>query len=672
MLLTKANRRGKPLPVKGVPFTLRETRRDLSILKPLKAEYVNTLTLQDLTDCVGKDTAEIARVFIDYCAKLSFVGLVLTCAAKDVGYTLDRMKMFWDEVVGPYVVFPHITDEGKCVLIIDKTRLRLVRTLQLSLIPGTVPVYPIFVQLFSRVPAKGYNTFQYHVDDCMWHEVFNEPDLMEPHEFDGVSSELNDSNLVVKKEKDLEPLEVVHLPIIDENSHAWMLYCLCFRMAKYVSNKLVSFIIQSLPRPNNPGFRILENIGGLLELFASSAWEMHVGVKKSFTEPNSRDGSLYRILETFLLQRSGLPTKLLKQRGPRLYATKEAMECIACYCESNVLMDIEFKILLDIIGTSLTRHKDLAQNSVPLIGENKCYSAEESTGDIEPPAYYWYEFCFSDKVNLKRKTRMKLIRGISLESSGIPPTKFHRYMASKRCKAQHLRNYYKLLWKDLPKTHHCYTDMAPCPGRSAQSIQNFSEFLRMAEFASTAGFKKIKNIGDLSGDCNIDPYILTPCDHNYGNLPAVGVSIKNNRDKRHSPTEKELEREMIRFEDFLIVFSHPVVYGVNVSGVPKWVLQEAFAQHSSAYYDAIYEWLNDTKEKEKEKEIDDNDESVSSSDIINDLFEFLNDDNDDNNNNEEDDERNTKKRALVRGDGDEEDTRNTKKRSATRKQIQVV
>lgn len=612
-LIRNAPRANEPIDACKFPFHVRHV---MPTLKKIRVKYLESLSQDTLMEYIDETCAKITHLFMQHCASLSFVGVLIPYPTKDVGFTLNRMKRCWNEITGPYAIFPCVNDPSTCVLVIDKLRLRLVRSMMLSLIPGTIPVYPIFVQLFSRAPTKGYSVFQFSND--VWNEI---------------DPEKNEEDVVVKKEGGTSNSEVgekkrVYIPIIDENPHTWMLYSLCFRIARYVSNKTLKYIIKNMPKPHNPGFRIMGNIGRIIELFSNSAWDMHVEVKKSFTSSNAKENSIYRTIEAFLLQRSGVG-KLTsgKHREPRLCITRDAISIVLDFCEKDG-MTKEFAILIDIIQMSLQKCKKHSLDPIPLLGEYKCYQEEEETKDIEPPAYYWYQFCFSGKIDLKPTVRLKLLRSISLPSKGPPPSKYRRYMTSNHCKAQHLRDYYSSLWKNMEKTHPCYTEMDLCPGRSAEMIKTFSDFLRMAEFVSAVNLVDIENIPDISGDCNVDPFLLTPTGGNYGNLPAVGIAIKENRARRKSPTKSELEKEIIRFEDFFVVFSQPEIKDADIANVPNWVLQEAHAQHPLAFYDAIKDWINEMDTCSPEKDI-----SV-------DMSIFMNCGNDD-------DERNTKKRAIV-------------------------
>lgn len=590
-LIREAKRESEPREVYNAPFNL---RNDMRTLKKTKVGYLKTLSSVILTERVGCICAKMARLFIEHCTTLSFVGVLIPCPAKDIGFTLDRMRKCWSDLAGPYITFPCVDDASKCVLIIDRLRLRLVRSIQLSLIPGTIPVYPIFVQLFSRVPTKGHTVFQLCENTRVWTEIRTETNNLE--------------NVIIKMEKETdesgvnEPEKIYSL-IIDENAHAWMLYGLCLRIVKYVSNKTLKFIIKNMPKPSNPGFRVMQNIGKIIELFSNSAWDMHTAIKNSFTKTETEGSSLYEALEAFLLQRSGVGIRIpgkrsgvgklisYKHKGSRLCVTRSAIDIILDFCERDK-MEEEYHILVDIIAKSLKKCNNNSADSIPLLGEYTCYEKETGTNDIEPPAYYWYQFCFSEKNDMKSEIRLKLIRSITIYSKGFPPTNYSRYMTSTQCKAQHLRDYYASFWENMKTTHPCYTEMHFCPGRSVEMIKAVSDFLRMAEFVSAVKSNTIDSIPDVSGECNVDPFLLTPAGSNYANLPAVGITTKEKRTKQCSPTKDELEKEIIRFEDFFAVFSPPKKENNDITNIPDWVLQEAHVQHPLVFYDAIKDWVN--------------------------------------------------------------------------------
>lgn len=635
-------------PSRSNPFTKTEIKRHAAIVT---VDYLSDLNYISLADELGRESAQRARAFINHCCRMSFVAAIVPCPARDVAFTLGRVAATWNEIPGPYAVFPRTTEgqHDSCVLIIDKDRLRLVRMLQLLLKPNSVPLYPIYAQIYSRVVTIGHDVFEFDRRNGCWEDMgsfFLDGRPLPGEDRDEAAANerrrlargllqarsddrrncyctkrggLDDGLVKVKIEPGTEgeqrndnspcaqctKKEVMKLPIADDNTKAWSLYLLCLRMALYVSGRTFAYVIACLPRPENPGFWVLERVTDILALATADVWTMHTGVQQSFLKADGEQRTLYQILEAFLLQRSGMMStkkRIHRKDRPRVgrAAIETAMQCIH---DMNTAIDTTehevFETLEAILSHSVKK-ADPEHSTVELCGERVVYKAQKNQKDIEPPVFYWYEFCLSRVVNLKPAVRLSLLSAVTLPGGKSPPTAAlpKRYLTSKTCFAQHTRNYYNKLWKDLEPEHPCFTEMAPRPGGSADAVRLISEFLRMAEYAAVVGEEKISGIKDFSGDCNVDPFKLTDAGSCYGNLPAAKRADRRSAwANAKKPTKEELENDLVRFEDFFLVcrpLKETDYYSgtVDLEDVPEWMIFEAAAQFPCPYYDATRELLN--------------------------------------------------------------------------------
>lgn len=558
------------------PFTASVFRKRENIV--IKVEYLDVTA--SANQYVLPDDMFAMKQFISSCRLLEFVLMKMDKDMIIVGKTLDKFRSTWKDSIGPYCIVPCVGNEtSQCVVCISKKRLKILRLLQLSLVTQTLPTYPIFMQIFSRTTIFGYRNVEVVTKRSI-------PDVTTIY--------LDGSAVNIKQENIKETMEIMSIPEIDQNSHAWLLYGICLKFAVLITGCPLFVILKTLPTPHDRGFSIMEHLVRFFEFFPSSTEDMNNRVKKSITmeeaerkavkrektqstdklkqknngdDEGRKENHLYSMLQIFLLQRS----------TNKVYILKSAIDDVYAYCESEDAKE-EFSILLSILAASCA--KDSTSDRILL---KKSSKVEKSV----PLLFYWYEFCFSRGVSLKKHYKLELLMAVFRNKLSYSKHKTNRFTTSTTCKASHLQSYYKTLWQYQKESHASYIEFIPCPGRNTSGFANMCNFLRLASYAADIDLKAVGKLEDLSGNCDIDSYLLHSRKNDYGNLPAIGIQTPNTREFNKCSNTDQLETGFVRFEDFLVVWDDNVTVEARPTDIPVWAWQEMVAQHSKMFYEIV-------------------------------------------------------------------------------------